>query len=824
MNKRFLQFMACALMMVCAVSTMQAQDYAYFTDFSNGIPDDIALYDQDGLVPAAQVNYVDAAWVAVNFTDIEGSPIAASTSWYDPVGTADDWMVLPAIDISLGQKLVWKAGTVDDDFADGYEIVVSTVSNDIADMEAGTVIYSVAEEEAMDFSSGTGSLYERELDLDEWADQTIYIGFRNNSNDKYLLVLDDIGVLNPPMGQDASIANIEIPIEYGWMPIFQASPVGPFEASVFSFSDADLSDARIVVHIDSVDADGNFVEVWTAESDQSDLTPLTTGVYEIEDTWMPEEPALYVLYYEVIHDDSASDQNSDNDFSEAYYFFITDLDYSRNANFMNGEPPLVSDFQAFFFTPDETDDQGNTIPDGEVATGEYGQVLEFNGYSAIDSVGIQIQDASGDIVVNVYEFDPSDNSIGELLGSTLPFSDGTNGENVYTMTYMETPLSLAPGHYFVSVVDPDNGSTKIIACNYYWTPNRCFFKEDGGDWEQFAWVPVIETYLTEVDGPATAASASFDPNSLTVDFTGMANGFVDSWAWDFGDGNTSSDQSPTHVYDMAGTYSVTLTVTLPDGTQIVEMVDVTVSCLLAVEVDDITPSGATAEFIETGAEPYTYIWQNTAGETVATTTEPTVDGLDIDTDYTLIVEDNDGCSAMAEFTTAGCNLSVETPLVEEQIVNFLGAGVILAGEPTVYNWPQAILDGNANNGTDDPFITDAPLDDYTMTIEDEFGCSVEVSFTVDEATGIEDIAIINEMEVYPNPANDVLMVKLELKEATDVQVGLYDIAGKLVVEKQLGTVSTLAQPLNVADLANGIYMVRVTLGADMVTYRVVIGK
>ena len=38
-----------------------------------------------------------------------------------------------------------------------------------------------------------------------------------------------------------------------------------------------------------------------------------------------------------------------------------------------------------------------------------------------------------------------------------------------------------------------------------------------------------------------------------------------SWLWSFGDDTTSTEQHPTHVFALAGTYIVTLTVTDDDG-------------------------------------------------------------------------------------------------------------------------------------------------------------------------------------------------------------------------------------------------------------------
>ena len=44
-----------------------------------------------------------------------------------------------------------------------------------------------------------------------------------------------------------------------------------------------------------------------------------------------------------------------------------------------------------------------------------------------------------------------------------------------------------------------------------------------------------------------------------VYFSDSSNGAT-SWLWDFGDGSTSTDQHPIHVYSSSGTYDVTLTI------------------------------------------------------------------------------------------------------------------------------------------------------------------------------------------------------------------------------------------------------------------------
>lgn len=68
-------------------------------------------------------------------------------------------------------------------------------------------------------------------------------------------------------------------------------------------------------------------------------------------------------------------------------------------------------------------------------------------------------------------------------------------------------------------------------------------------------------------------------NQLVVNFTSNINGGMGAltYAWDFGDGTTSTAASPTHTYAKAGTYTVTLTVTDAQNTKDISSLTVTVT-------------------------------------------------------------------------------------------------------------------------------------------------------------------------------------------------------------------------------------------------------
>jgi len=102
--------------------------------------------------------------------------------------------------------------------------------------------------------------------------------------------------------------------------------------------------------------------------------------------------------------------------------------------------------------------------------------------------------------------------------------------------------------------------------------------------------PVIDSDGTLYIGTSTGLYAfqdvvanfnfSVGSNPLDVQFSDVSTGPT-SWSWNFGDGVTSSEQNPRHVYNKSGSYVVNLTVTLTNGE--------TLTATKIITVSDITP-------------------------------------------------------------------------------------------------------------------------------------------------------------------------------------------------------------------------------------------
>lgn len=72
---------------------------------------------------------------------------------------------------------------------------------------------------------------------------------------------------------------------------------------------------------------------------------------------------------------------------------------------------------------------------------------------------------------------------------------------------------------------------------------------------------VTQQTITIEEAPTTSFSFNNTCNTQTTTFTDATTGSnLTTWNWDFGDGNNSTTQSPTHTYAAAGKYVVTLSV------------------------------------------------------------------------------------------------------------------------------------------------------------------------------------------------------------------------------------------------------------------------
>lgn len=175
------------------------------TSGTGNLPAGWAQYNVDGLTPASNMSFMGSdAW---KVRSVNGTKAAVSTSWYSSAGTSNDWMVTPSITIPASGNifLKFKEYAPDPSFSDGYQVYISTTGNTVADF-TGSPVLSVNAANSNDFTT-------KLVDLSAYYGQTIYIAFRNNSFDKFLLYIDDVEVVDLP-NYDAKVETVSIP-RYG---------------------------------------------------------------------------------------------------------------------------------------------------------------------------------------------------------------------------------------------------------------------------------------------------------------------------------------------------------------------------------------------------------------------------------------------------------------------------------------------------------------------------------------------------------------------------------------------------------------------------------
>lgn len=171
-----------------------SQNIILSENFNGGFPAGWQLVDNDGMTPNASpaVNFIDDAFVVVEDYDSTGigDSILVATSWFDTIGEADDWLILPNLTMgSFGNYISFDAKSMDASYPDGLEIRVSTGGPNLWEFfTLDTVAYANV---AM---APTWTNYTVALDHLGIANQNVFIAFKHLSTDDYILGLDNIVV------------------------------------------------------------------------------------------------------------------------------------------------------------------------------------------------------------------------------------------------------------------------------------------------------------------------------------------------------------------------------------------------------------------------------------------------------------------------------------------------------------------------------------------------------------------------------------------------------------------------------------------------------
>jgi hypothetical protein len=82
----------------------------------------------------------------------------------------------------------------------------------------------------------------------------------------------------------------------------------------------------------------------------------------------------------------------------------------------------------------------------------------------------------------------------------------------------------------------------------------------------FQLMPMEKQHIKSID--ADWSFIEIDRNQRWFQFKDKSIGNITKWHWDFGDGNSSNEQNPSHSYTKAGEWTVILTVEGPEGKSI----------------------------------------------------------------------------------------------------------------------------------------------------------------------------------------------------------------------------------------------------------------
>jgi len=291
-----------------------------------------------------------------------------------------------------------------------------------------------------------------------------------------------------------------------------------------------------------------------------------------------------------------------------------------------------------------------------------------------------------------------------------------------------------------------------------------------------------------VIGATPTAEFSSSVTGAVVNFTNMSTGNGD-YFWDFGDGETSNSDQPSHTYDMVGTYTVTLTTTNDCGT-VTTTQDVTI--LAIAPTASFSMSGTqgctpfTVEFtdLSTGV-PDSWEWEFEGGDPATSTDQhPTVVYNSAGT-YTVTLNVTNAAGTSQAIQTNA--ITIGTSPTAEFSINANGPEITLTNTSVgdTFDW----MFGDGTTSTEmEPTHSYADLGEYEVTLTVTNDCGTVVYTQTVNITSLTSTFELDEsafnMSVSPNPFQEAFFLNYKLLGNFDqAQVTVYNVLGE-----QLSTV------------------------------------
>jgi PKD repeat protein len=348
------------------------------------------------------------------------------------------------------------------------------------------------------------------------------------------------------------------------------------------------------------------------------------------------------------------------------------------------------------------------------------------------------------------------------IGADYSFADAT--DTLYTALY--SIWNYGDG----SPLDTNYNPTHTYAAN--------------GDYTVCSYVQTscgIDTVCTSVTVCAYTPTAGFSSNSTGMDvtFTNTSTN-AQSWLWDFGDGDTSTLQNPSHTFGSPGWYTITLIATNPCSANdtLTDSVLVCVDPMAGVFTTSNLNS-PTVSFIDGSSNATNWNWDFGDGDT-STTQNPAHNYL-TNGNYTVCLIAGNLCGA--DTVCSSITVCPSDPTANFTHTSAVFSAIFTNSSTLAISSLWNFGDGNSST-TSNPNHTYALAGTYwvCLTSYDECGDSAVFCDSVSIAgnVGINEIPDTYYMNASPNPTNGFANIGLNSPENIYGKLYITDMTGKVV--------------------------------------------